>query len=432
MRTEHHINKKPETGNEERHYNTAVLEREWREASDLRSSTAGLALVVVSAVLLRFWNLSVLPVPAPGEAAVFDPLLAILRTGTSNPHHFEQPTLGIFLQLIVGIARFLAGAVAGRWTTVDACAPIDLAPWGRGFNALVGVATVLVVYRAGTRWGSRHALLAAGLVAVAPLNVAASHLVTATAPLTLLAALAFLYSIEATETGGPAAFLRAGIAAGLAAAVRYEGGAVLLLPLLAAWLTGNPNGTRLVRAGAAAGGWLLAFLVAVPFTLLDLPAFLNGFATWAAAERVPGGIGAAGILLVLLHTMRWPALILLLAGCGLVIVRAVTGPGHVRSILLIAFPVTWFALAARSGNGELLMIAPMVPSLCLIAAIAVISGVSLLRRFAIPRAPRTALIAALTIAAVLPPALLSIRLVREMGRGVIPTLIETSNAEGRR
>jgi hypothetical protein len=56
---------------------------------------------------------------------------------------------------------------------------------------------------------------------------------------------------------------------------------------------------------------------------------------------------------------------------------------------------------------------PMVPMLCVLVAAAVVSGVSLLRRYEIPRAPRTALIAALTIAALLPPALMSARWDRE-------------------
>ncbi len=59
---------------------------------------------------------------------------------------------------------------------------------------------------------------------------------------------------------------------------------------------------------------------------------------------------------------------------------------------------------------------PIVPPLCILAATAVVSGVSLLRRYEIPRAPRTALIAALTIAALLPPALVSIGWVRDAAR----------------
>jgi hypothetical protein len=59
---------------------------------------------------------------------------------------------------------------------------------------------------------------------------------------------------------------------------------------------------------------------------------------------------------------------------------------------------------------------PIIPSLCVLAAVAVVSGVSLLRRYEIPRAPRTALIAALTIAALLPPTIISVRADRDMAR----------------
>jgi len=45
-----------------------------------------------------------------------------------------------------------------------------------------------------------------------------------------------------------------------------------------------------------------------------------------------------------------------------------------------------------------------------------VSGVSQLRRFEIPRAARTALIATLTVATILPPAALSIELVRQAGK----------------
>ena len=48
---------------------------------------------------------------------------------------------------------------------------------------------------------------------------------------------------------------------------------------------------------------------------------------------------------------------------------------------------------------------PIVPMLCILAAAAVISGVSLLRRYQFPRGVRTALIAALTLALLAPPAL---------------------------
>ena len=39
----------------------------------------------------------------------------------------------------------------------------------------LGTAVVLIVYQIGMRWGARHALVAAGLMAVTPTHVAASR-----------------------------------------------------------------------------------------------------------------------------------------------------------------------------------------------------------------------------------------------------------------
>ena len=92
------------------------------------------------------------------------------------------------------------------------------------------------------------------------------------------------------------------------------------------------------------------------------------------------------------------------------------GPGRVRWALAVVFPLVylWMLSGQRIVFARYLL--PAVPFLCVLAAAAVVSGVSLLRRYEIPRAPRTALIAALTIAALLPPALMSIQWDRDTAR----------------
>ncbi len=59
---------------------------------------------------------------------------------------------------------------------------------------------------------------------------------------------------------------------------------------------------------------------------------------------------------------------------------------------------------------------PVVPLVCVLIAIAVVSGVSLLRRFDIPRWARTALIVALTVVAILPPTIGAVQFVRQHSR----------------
>ena len=162
----------------------------------------------------------------------------------------------------------------------------------------------------------------------------------------------------------------------------------------------------------------MAFLVAAPYTLLDLPGFLNGFARLANEYRVtpPESASIVYFKLLLRHAFQWPALLLAAGGLGLGIVRLVRGPGRVRWALAVVFPVLYLWMIRGQGLVYGRYLLPIVPPLCILAATAVVSGVSLLRRYEIPRAPRTALIAALTIAALLPPALVSIKWDRDAAR----------------
>jgi 4-amino-4-deoxy-L-arabinose transferase-like glycosyltransferase len=285
--------------------------------------------------------------------------------------------------------------------------------WGRGTSAFLGTAVVFLVFQIGMRWGARHALLGAGLMAVSPTHVAASRAIGHESPLTFFAALTLLLSLVAIERGRPRAFAAAGAAAGLAAASHYAGALLIMLPLVAVWMTMGGDTSRRVRALGVLVAALAAFLIANPLSIWDLPAFLNGFAVAAS----PAGLGLARVDLLqqLLWAMQWPGMILAFAGVTLAVVRAITGPGHTRWTLLASFPVVYFAVVAWHGATSDAVLLPLLPSVSVLAAIAVVSGVSLLRRFDIPRAARAALIAALTVVAVLPPAVFAIELVRQAG-----------------
>jgi len=391
-----------------------VIDREWREAIDLRSSLVSIGLVVVTGSLLRCWNLRH-GLIAPLETDVIGPVLLLIHTGSYRPQALTQPTLPIYLHALVAIVHFILGAIAGAWRSVAEFGPGQVVAWGRGLSALLGTAVVFIVYQIGMRWGARHALLAAGLMAVTPTHVAVSRQIGEGSPLTFFSALTLLLSLVAIERGGRRRFIVAGAAAGFAAASHYAGVVVVIVPLVAAWMTRSNDSSRVSRAAAVSVADLAAFVVSTPLSVRDLPVFLNGLAIAAS----PAGNGMAGhveLLQQLVWGLQWPGVILAFAGLSLGIVRAITGPGHTRWTLLVSFPVVYFALVAWHGAASETILLPLLPATTVIAAIAVISGVSVLRRFDIPRAGRTALIAALTVLAVLPPAVFSIELVRQAGR----------------
>ena len=388
-------------------------EREWREAIDLRSSLLSIGLVVMSAALLRYWNLRH-GVVSPAETRIVGPVVQLLQTGSYHPDALVQPTLPVYLHAGVAIVHFLWGAIEGAWRSTSAFGAAQLVAWGRASSALLGTASVFVVYHIGMRWGARHALLAAGLMAVTPMHVAASREIGSGAPLTFCTVLALYFSLNATERATRRPLLAAGAASGFAAACHYAGAIAIVLPLVAVWMTRRDESSRASRAVVAVLAALAAFVIATPLSVRDLPAFLNGFAAAAAPQTAQAA--DVNLLDQLLWALHWPGVILAFAGLSLALVRAITGPGHTRWTLLASFPLVYFALVAWHGALSDAIVLPMLPACTVMAAIAVVSGVSQLRRFQIPRAARTALIAALTVAVLLPPAVFSIELVRQAGR----------------
>jgi dolichyl-phosphate-mannose--protein O-mannosyl transferase len=308
------------------------MDREWREAIDLRSSLINVGLVVVSAALLRYWSLRVGFVSAI-ETEVVRGASQLIRTGSYRPAALTHPMLPLYLHTGVGIVHFLIGAVRGAWRSLADYGPHQLVAWGRGFSALLGTAVVVIVYQIGMRWGARHALLAAGLMAVTPTHVAVSREIGDGSPLVFFSALTLLCSLTAVERGKRTAFIAAGAAAGLAASSHYAGAVILIVPLIAGWMTISDESSRLSRAAWILIAALAAFVVTTPLSVRDLPAFLDGFAAAASPSSAGSSAGAAGALELMRQLMRsfeWPGVILVLAGVALAIVRAITGPGHAR------------------------------------------------------------------------------------------------------
>lgn len=398
-----------------------MIEREWRESSGLRESTLTLAAVLMVAAVLRFWSLGAGIPSALGvdEPQIMNRSVYMMKTGTLNPGgFFDYPGLYLYVQMAVATLRFLAGATTGEWRALEQVGPHDFYLWGRAVTAIFGTVTVFVVYRIGLRWDARYALLAAALQAVMPLHVRESHYVLTDVPMTFFVALAFLFSLRAHEQPTARTFAIAGAAAGLAAGTKYPGALAILMPLIAVWMTPDTRPSRLVAALASIAAAAAAFLLAAPYTLLDLPGFLNGYAALAAVYG-SGGPPEPGWLVYLKHlrtNLHWPATLLLAAGAVLAVVRAARGPGRVRWTLAVLFPLLYFYVVSTQTLIFARYLLPAVPFICLLISAAVVSGVSLLRQFEIPQVARTALIAALTLAVLLPPAVQAIGFNRVIGR----------------
>ena len=236
--------------------------------------------ILAGAAGLRLWYLSA-GVPHAleiDEPAIIDRALQILETGNWNPRGFVYPSLVIYLHVCVATARFIWGATQAEWRTLrdfDIAAVYNAA---RFVTALIGTATVWLTYRLGKDLHSRTlGLVAAAQLAALPMHVRESHFALTDVPTTALVVLTLWLTVRAGRKRTVSAYVWAGFAAGLSAAAKYNG-AVVAVVIGVGWLayeTAAPDRGR--KALAALAAMTAAFLLAVPYAVLDLPGFLNGF-----------------------------------------------------------------------------------------------------------------------------------------------------------
>lgn len=377
--------------------------------NDGKRARLGLTLALTIAAVLRFWALSqgIGFNPGVDEPEVMDRAVRMIRTGDLNPHFFDYPSLYIYVEAAVAVLRFMVGAMQGKWSALQQAPVDDFYLWGRAVTALLGTATVWVVYRAGLRWGSQTALLAAVLIAVMPMHVRESHYVLTDVPATFVVMVTFLLSLRAHEQQTPGAFALAGAAAGLAGALKYNGVLAVAMPIVACAMTPRLRGSRLTALLLIAAAMIGAFLIGSPYTLFDLPTFLNQFARLSSEYRMPPTTPDPLWLVYLKHlriALQWPGSLLVIGGFAVGFWHIGRGPARVRWVLAAIFPIIYFWFVSQQTIVFARYLLPMVPFLSLLAAAAVVAAVAAMRRTRVPVRVRQVLTLALTVIAIGPPA----------------------------
>ena len=341
----------------------------------VRSRDGALVLGVLAAALtLRIWALSAGVPYAVGsdEPAIVGRALRILNSGSWNTHAFDYPTLVIYLHALVAILRYLWGAAHGAWNSL---ADLDVAAVytsGRLVTALIGTATVWLTYRIGRDLDSpRLGLVAAAQLAVLPLHVRESHFVLTDVPVAALMALTLWLALRATRVRSISSYAWAGVAAGLAAGAKYNG-AVALVAVALAWLLYERSASdRARKACAALGGMAAAYLVTSPYTILDLPGFLNGFGGQLARFSRERNLGDPPWLLYLKHLSNAGRLWLPLAGLGMAIVL-IRRSVRLQWMILVGLALAYAYVLATHTLVFARYATPLLPLICLLVAVPVI------------------------------------------------------------
>lgn len=386
---------------------------------DRRVRWAATLSILALALGLRVWNIDGGVPYAVGvdEPQLVDRALRMMRTGDFHPHFFDYPSLYIYVQLLVAIATFLVGAIVGHYPTLASFTGADFYPVARWVTALFGVATVALTLRIGERFDWRAGIVGALLLAVMPMHVRESHFVLTDVPMTFFVTLTLFAALRAAERPTVARFAAAGAAAGLAAATKYNGGLAIALPLVVlavhGWRGHRVAPAVIALAGAATG----TFLVAAPYTVLALPSFLQEFARLNAEYRGSPG-GPAPWITYLKHlriNLGEPAAMAVVAGLGLALVRAIRGPDRLSIVLLLLFPVAYFDLLSGRSLVFGRYLLPLVPMLCLIAALSIVAAADAVLPRMGARHLRGALVAAAAAALLFVPVMHSVRFNRAMG-----------------
>jgi Dolichyl-phosphate-mannose-protein mannosyltransferase len=350
-----------------------------------RRTKLGLAAIVAIAAVARFWGLSFgLPHTnaRPDETIIIDVALSFLR-GNLKPRFYDYPWLFMWVLAGLYLLFYVWGHITGAFQSLAAClaswkvqwAPFFLIP--RGLSAVMGVATVLLVFRFARRaWGDTTALVAALFMALAFLHARDSHFATTDITMTCLLLWSVSCLIDGHFSQRPRDFVVAGVLGGLAAATKYNA-VLLIIPITTSYafhiLEQPPDQRRRAmldpRLFTYGIPFLAAFAIGVPFLMFDLPRFLNDVKLLRESMEIgSGGLDlGAGWLHHLEFSLRYGLGAPLLAA-GLAGALALLWFEPRLGCLLLSFPISYFIVAGSIRNLFFRYAIPVVPFLCLAAA----------------------------------------------------------------
>jgi hypothetical protein len=318
--------------------------------------------------------------------------------GKMLPHFYNYGSLQLYLVNFACTLSYLCGGVdltpAGRVAT-------NRANWdelyliARSLSVVMGVGTVWVTAAIGTRlWNRRVGLLAASMLAVAPIHVLQSHWATVDVPATFWGALSILAAVWSVQDKVPwKGAILSGLFAGLASATKYNM-PIFILPLVAAsvcaaWKgsaffagsgsrgeTWRGKGMAVAAAGIGILMCVVGFLCGCPGFLAEHALFVKDFNIEALhVSKQPGDTFSQtgnGLVYEWTHTLvaGLGPLLLLLAVLGIMVaIWRKDRPFIIIAAAALPYSVLIGLAAVRYARYSM----PLMPLLCLFAAFAVIS-----------------------------------------------------------
>ncbi len=338
----------------------------------------------------------------PDEVAIMSRALAFAK-GDLNPHNFLYPTFYFYaLFAWEGITAVLAVATRavasfGAFQREFFLDPTRVFVAGRLLTALLGTATVVATGIFATRIAGRLVgLLAAILLAVAPLHVLNSHYVKHDVPVTFVIVLAYVAYDRLWTRRDRRSIVMAAAVTGVAFSTHYY---AIFLAIPLAW--SSVRGARdardaVLRLAIAAVVSAAVFFLLSPFLVLEFGTALRDIRAnrEIVVDRAIESLGyfasaARYAKLTLFDTAGVPTALLAIAG---VAVSARRAPERTLWLLSFAMPFLLFIFSTYPASRYLV---PVTPFIALFAAIAI--GAAWQKQ---PRAGHVLVLVAVAVAAV--------------------------------
>jgi 4-amino-4-deoxy-L-arabinose transferase-like glycosyltransferase len=303
--------------------------------------------------------------------------------GDFNPRFFHWPSLTFYaFGAVFTTVSDVLGALTPGATLTDA-QQLVLA---RACIAFAGTGTILILYHLGRRLADAWTgIAAAALLAVSLLHVRESHFAMTDVLMTLFVtgSLALLVrALDATASGEPAArwFAAAGFAGGLGASTKYSAAVIVTAMVIAqiVWIVRSPRRAREPRFWLPSTVFLAAFatgfLAATPYAVIDSTTFAADL-RFDFTHLSGGHIANLGrgwdyhLRRTLPYGVGWPVCVAALPGVVLLLRRHGTAGLAVGGFALV------FYASIGSGLAVFFRYAlPLVPLVCLFAAVAMRQG----------------------------------------------------------
>lgn len=238
-----------------------------------------LGFIVLIGFLLRISGIffSYPLIAHPDEPTLVGKALAILKTGDLNPHFFNYPSFVIYLQ------AFISGILGKFYHLFLGVMPVDIPKVnlyvaGRAVATIAATCSIILTYLIGKKLITPYAaLFAAGLVAVSPLHVNNSYLVTVDIWTAVFTAAVLYFSLKIFEFGKLNDYILSGLFVGLSTGSKYTMVFSFLYVVTAHffWCLNQDKkfiDKSIIIAGVSSA---LTFLLTTPYSLLDPRKFIS-------------------------------------------------------------------------------------------------------------------------------------------------------------